>query len=173
MNAATRRRHPLRFLTLPALALVLGAAGGAVHQRARQVERSPSSDSAAVISVVTRFHDALARGDTSTALSLLSPHVVILESGGSETLAQYRSHHLAADARFARDVRTVRAPLTARVVGDVAWVYGTSRSEGTFRGRSVRTAGAELVVLVRRAPGWVIAAVHWSGRALPRHPVAP
>jgi phosphoglycerate dehydrogenase-like enzyme len=50
------------------------------------------SDSAAVASVIERFHAALAAGDSTAALALLAPDVTVLESGGLETLEEYRSH---------------------------------------------------------------------------------
>ena len=47
--------------------------------------------------VVRAFHEALAKGDSTTALSLLAEDVVIYEAGGVETSRdEYRSQHLAA-----------------------------------------------------------------------------
>src|SRR5262249_34985242 len=51
---------------------------------------APPNDSADVAAVVQRFHAALAAGDSLAALELLSDDVVILESGGAETRADYR-----------------------------------------------------------------------------------
>lgn len=142
------------------LALIAAAAPG----RAGAQHAHAPGDSAAVVSVVGRFHEALARGDSAAALALLTDDGVVLESGGVETRDEYRSHHLPGDIEFARAVPSRRGPATVRVHGDVAWVSSTSTTQGDFRGRAINSAGAELVVLVREEGGWRIAAIHWSSR---------
>jgi ketosteroid isomerase-like protein len=121
-------------------------------------------DSAEVARTVERFHQALAQGDSAAALSLLAPDATILESGGSETVAEYRSHHLPADIEFARAVPGTRSPIRVTGRGDAAWAVSTSITSGAFRGRPVNSSGAELMVLTRTADGWRIAAIHWSSR---------
>ena len=130
---------------------VAGAAGG-------------QDDSAAVAQVVHRYHAALASGDSAAALSLLTPDAVILESGGMETRAEYRSHHLPADIEFARAIRSERGEVRVRVRGDAAWAVSTSTTQGQFRERQINSVGAELMVLVRTPNSWRIAAIHWSSR---------
>jgi len=132
-----------------------------------RAQRDPShhptaADSAAVAGTVERFHRALAAGDSSAALALLAPDVLIQESGGQETRAEYRSHHLAADIEFARATRARQSPIAVRVRGGVAWASSTTLTRGEFRGRPIDSAGAELMVLTREARGWRIAAIHWS-----------
>lgn len=122
-------------------------------------------DSAAVAAAVDRYHAALASGDSAAALALLSDDAIILESGGQETRAEYRGHHLPGDIEFARAVRSQRGPVRVRVQGDVAWATSTSTTQGEFRGRAINSAGAELMVLVRTPGGWRISAIHWSSRA--------
>lgn len=122
-------------------------------------------DSAAVAATVEGYHRALAAGDSAAALAVLAPDVVILESGGAESLGEYQSHHLAGDIAFARGTRTTRSPVRVLVRGDAAWATSTSTVVGTFRGRPVNSAGAELMVLTREPAGWRIAAIHWSSRA--------
>lgn len=124
----------------------------------------PTTDSAGALAAVTRFHAALAAGDSTGALSLLSNDVMILESGGVETRDEYRSHHLPGDMAFAQAIKSDRLVRRVTVRGDVAWVTGTSTTTGDYRGRAVNSAGAELVVLVRTPQGWRISAVHWSSR---------
>lgn len=137
-----------------------GTAGGAGgHQEA---------DSAAVAAVLERFHGALATGDSTSALSLLAPDALIVEGGGVETRAEYRGHHLPADIAFARAVDRTHGPIRVRVEGDAAWAVTTSTSEGTYRGREIDSAGAELAVLRRTSDGWKITAIHWSSRARSR-----
>jgi uncharacterized protein (TIGR02246 family) len=123
------------------------------------------SDSAAVASVIERFHAALASGDSAAALALLAPDVTVLESGGLETRDQYRSHHLPGDMQFAKAVPLARTPITVTLAGDVAWATSTGVTQGEFRGRAVNSSSAELMVLTRSAGGWLIRAIHWSSRA--------
>ena len=122
-------------------------------------------DSAAVASVVERYHRALESADSVGALALLASDAVILESGGVETREEYRSHHLPADIAFARAIKGVRSPIRVVVRGDVAWATSTSTAQGDFRGRPVNSAGAELMVLTRTTDGWRINAIHWSSRS--------
>ncbi len=124
-----------------------------------------SRDSAAVAAAVERYHTALASGDSVAALALLAPDAVVLESGGQESLAEYRSHHLPADIGFARAVPSTRSAFRVVVAGDVAWVTSTSETRGEYRGRAINSRGAELMVLTRSEAGWLIRAIHWSSRA--------
>ena len=123
------------------------------------------SDSAAVVTVLNQFHAALAGGDSTAALRLLAPDAVVLESGGSETLAEYRAHHLPADIAFARGVASTRALVRVGVAGEAAWVASTSTARGEFRGRTINSSGAELATLRRTSQGWQITAIHWSSRS--------
>lgn len=126
---------------------------------------SAGNDSSAVAMVVEQFSAALASGDSAAALALLADDAVILEGGGVESRAEYRSHHLPADIGFSRAISSRRGPLTVRVVGDVAWASRTSTAEGSYRGRAVNSAVAELIVLTRQGGGWIIRAIHWSSRS--------
>lgn len=130
-----------------------------------QAQNAPSADSAEVASAVAAFHAALEAGDSAAALALLAPDAQVLESGSTETLAEYRDHHLPADVAFARAVPSERRILRVTVMDSVAWVTATSHAQGTFRGRAVDSDGAELMVLTRRAGRWQIRAIHWSSRA--------
>jgi len=123
------------------------------------------SDSAAVASLIRAYHDALVAGDSTKALGLLAPDAVILESGGVETLAAYRAHHLVSDIGFARTVKQTRSAIHVRIRGDVAWATSTSEAVGESRGRPVNSVGAELAVVTRTSAGWRISAFHWSSRA--------
>ena len=126
-----------------------------------------SGDSAAVVEVVRRYHDALETGDSTAAVRLLSHDVLILESGGVETLTEYRGHHLPADIAFARAVRSARTVRQVIVHGDAAWVSSTSVAQGQYNGRAINSRGAELMVLARGRDGqWSIRAIHWSSRAV-------
>jgi hypothetical protein len=123
-----------------------------------------NTDSAAVTRLGEQFHRALAEGDSASAIAILKPDVQILESGGTETLFEYRGHHLPADIAFARAVKSERVIEQVRVVGDVAWIVAKSTSQGTYNDRPVNTIGAELMVLTRSSGTWRISAIHWSSR---------
>lgn len=174
MHARYAARVASRFLSTGiAVVTLAGAAGaqssaggsGAGHAHAAAAPAShKAADSAAVAGTVRRYHEALTRGDSAAALSLLTPGVLVLESGGMESLAEYRAHHLPADIEFARAIPEKRSAIQVRVAGDAAWAASTSTAQGTFRGRSVDSSGAELMVLERTPDGWRIAAIHWSLR---------
>jgi len=119
---------------------------------------------------VAAYYGALAEGDAAAVEALLAPDAIVLESGFVESRAEYLAHHLAADIEFARAVAQTRSNERVVVDGDVAWVSARTRAEGTFRGRSVRSVGAELIVLGRGADGWRIRAIHWSSHPLKEMP---
>jgi len=129
------------------------------------------SDSTDVVAAVHRFHAALVAGDSAAVAGLLTADVSILESGGAETRAQYLGGHLKGDIAYAQAVPSERGPVMVWINGDVAWASSTSTTKGEYRGRAVNSVGAELMVLVRTATGWRIAAIHWSSRA--GRPAAP
>ena len=127
--------------------------------------RQGQPDSTAIVQTIARFHAALAAGDSAQVAALLAPDVLILESGGIETREEYLGGHLRGDIAFAQAVARQPGPMTLRVVGDVAFAASTSVTQGEYRGRSVNSVGAELMILVRTGGIWKIAAVHWSSRA--------
>ncbi len=168
MPFVTRSTLVVAALTLSAFALTAGASsardrrssGDAVH-----------ADSAAVVSAINSFHDALSAGDSTRALGLLAADVTILESGGAETKADYRSHHLVEDIAFAKTVNSVAGSLKVTIEGNTAWTTGTSVTKGEFNGRQINSLGAESTVLTRTKTGWQIRSIHWSSRAA-RKPVS-
>lgn len=147
------------------LAAAIASAWALLSVPAPATAQTTSADSAAVAAVIARYHHALSEGDSVAALALLASGAIILESGGLETLEEYRSHHLASDIQFARGVESLRGPVRVRVRGDIAWGISTSTTEGEYRERAINSAGAELMVLSREAGGWKIQAIHWSSRA--------
>jgi ketosteroid isomerase-like protein len=143
-------------LATPALA------GGPLAAQGRPA--GSASDSSDVAALVRRFDALMAAGDSTGLLALLADDAVILESGGLETRAEFRSHHLPADIAFARAVKGVQGPITVRVQGDVAWASSTTVVEGELRGRVINSVSAELMVFSRGSGGWQIRAIHWSSR---------
>jgi ketosteroid isomerase-like protein len=123
---------------------------------------SVPSDAEAITAAVDRFHDALRRGDAKTAMELLAPDAVILESGSAETRAEYESHHLPEDIQFAHAVHSNRSDVRVQIEANTAWLTSRSKAEGSFEGKPINSVGVELVVLNKTAEGWRIRAIHWS-----------
>ena len=145
------------------LATVICLLGAGLHVFVGHAHAQSAAE-AAVVAVVDAFHAALSSGDSTTALSQLADDVTILESGGVETLEQYRSGHLRGDMRFAQAVDRQRGEIMATVLGDVAWTHSTSVTTGRMGDREINSQGAELMVLSRVDGRWLIKAIHWSSR---------
>ena len=130
-----------------------------------------AGDSSDIAALVQRFDALMAAGDSAALLTLLADDLVVLESGGMETRAEFRAHHLPADIAFARAVKGQQGPITVRIQGDVAWASSTTTVEGEMRGRQINSVSAELRVFSRESGGWKIRAIHWSSRS--RRPPPP
>jgi len=154
MNALNRYATLAALLAASAITLPRAAAAQATR-----------ADSGAVVQVIHRFHEALTRGDSSAALALLAPDVVIMEGGGVERFADYRSHHLSGDIAFARAVPSTRGPVQVVVSGDAAWAWSTGVTQGTYKDRAINSSNAELMVVSRVNGAWLIRSIHWSSRA--------
>jgi ketosteroid isomerase-like protein len=151
-------------LLVGALAVLGTATIAASSARTTELPAGPSADSAAVAQAVTGFHKAVSSGDSTAALAFLAADAIILESGGVETRAEYRSHHLAGDISFAKAVPSTEGPLGVTIEGNTAWTTRTSTAQGTFNGRAINSSGAESMVLTKSASGWKIRSIHWSSR---------
>jgi ketosteroid isomerase-like protein len=117
---------------------------------------------AEVVGVVKSFHEALGRADSAAVLAFLAPDVLVIENGDTETLTEYRAHHLPADIEFTRATRTTRRSTRVVLAGTTAWASATSTVTGFYKGRRADSETAELMVLSRDAAGWHIRAIHWS-----------
>jgi ketosteroid isomerase-like protein len=150
------------------VALVIAAAVVLVGLATAQTATTSGTgdDRAAMEAAVNAYHAALKSGDSTAALKLLAPDVMVLESGYIETAEQYLADHLPADMEFAAATNGERKTLSAVVSGEIGWVISSSTARGEFRGRPVNSAGAELMVLERVAGAWRIRAIHWSSRRL-------
>lgn len=116
--------------------------------------------------VVAAFHDALASGDSSQALALLAPDVLIYENGSVETSRdEYRSHHLPADIAFASSTTREVIAQSVGQSADIAWLTTTTATTGTFRGREINARGTETMLLRQTPEGWRITHIHWSSRS--------
>jgi ketosteroid isomerase-like protein len=126
--------------------------------------RSQGGDTpeAQALAVAHAFGDALARGDSTAALALLHPDVLILEGGRAETKEQYRSGHLAGDIRYLATVRSERLREGVTITGDAALYTRQSRLTGTSaRGAPIDRTSTEAMSLVRTPDGWRIRSIHW------------
>jgi ketosteroid isomerase-like protein len=119
-------------------------------------------ESGNVGSAVEAFHTALAHGDAKAAMKLMAPDAVILESGYAETRAEYESHHLPEDIKFAQAVHSNRSDVRVQIDGNTAWLTSRSKTEGSFEGKAVNSVGVELVVMTKTSGVWLIRAIHWS-----------
>jgi len=152
----------MRMKTLAAALLLVALPAAARAQQRRPPPPAPGG--AGAQAVVRSFTEALQRGDSVRVLRLLHPELVVYESGVAEDLAHYRSHHLAADIAFLKEVSstTLREQLT--MSGGMALYTREYRSRGTWRGRAIDSTGTETLVLVRIREGWRIRHIHWSSR---------
>jgi uncharacterized protein DUF4440 len=113
--------------------------------------------------VVSAFHTALSSGSREQALALLSPEVVIFESGGAETSRdEYGSHHLGGDMEFVRATKTTVVDEQSGQSADAAWVLRRTTTTGQFRGKAINSRSTETMILRKGAAGWLITHIHWS-----------
>lgn len=148
--------------TLPALALLLAIAPAV----APAAGTHPEQLAATAQEAVDAFHAALAAGDRAAALGLLSPAVVIFESGGAElSRTEYAEHHLAADMEFSAATTTEVRERRSGGDGALAWVLTRSATSGSFRGRPIAAESTETMILEPGEEGWRILHIHWSSRS--------
>ena len=119
---------------------------------------------AAVTAALDKFYGAMKTGDTVTAMSVIAPDALFVESGKLETRDEYEKNHLPLDIAFEKQVTGKRGPLRITVLGDTAWVIAVTVFEGTFDGSPVNFESAQLAVLTRETGEWKIRSIHWSSR---------
>lgn len=114
---------------------------------------------------VMAFHAALAAGKLQQAGELLSPKVHIYEAGHVErSRDEYVSHHLPADAAFAKATTSRTLAHSERVDGSLAVVMRETETSGRYKGADVHLFGTETMLLEKAGDGWMIVHVHWSSR---------
>jgi len=126
------------------------------------VRITPAAQDAVV--VVTRFFDALSKGDLATAREQLDPGVVVITNatirGGRDA---YMAEQARADADFLKQSQRGLLRRDAQADGQLAWVL----SEKVFRtGKGPDTRTVETIVLAKNPGGWKIVHIHWSTRPL-------
>jgi len=154
-------------LHLVAVASVLAASTAIAHPTQSNAHDAQQSIAVApATAVVDAFHAALRRGDTKAAQSYLSDDALIYEAGGVERGKQeYASHHLGADAAFAKAVPSTITRRAGEAVGNIAWVATEGRTAGTYKDKAVDRITTETMVLRRRGASWKIVHIHWSSAA--------
>lgn len=159
---------PIRFALLSLLLFVPFAAPA--HEPAAKAPADAAMvDPAArpAIALIEEFSSALRTGALDRVGELLADDVLILESGGAErSREEYLASHAGHDAAFLKDAKVSIAHRTARVAGDLAWVGTESEITTTSKGKPVRLASSETMVLRRGPEGWRIEHIHWSSRPL-------
>jgi len=111
------------------------------------------------------FHAALNSGDEQTAMSALSPDVLIFESGGAErSRAEYASHHMKSDMAFLAQMGHDEISQNASEQGDTAWIVTESRIYGHYKDKDIDIVSTETAVLKLGEDGWKIVHLHWSSR---------
>ena len=147
-------------MKLPVLVVAALMASGATNSLEAQTK-----DESDVRAVVAAFGKALAGGDSTAALALLHPEVVIFEGGGWESLEDYRRGHLRADISAMQSLKQESLRHEIRVSGDLALSTREYSTTGTRGERVIDNVGAETMVLSRTPAGWKIRHIHWSSRA--------
>lgn len=114
---------------------------------------------------VTAFHAAIKAGERDKALAMLSPAVIIYESGHVErTRDEYAAGHLGSDMAFSKDMTRTVLKHSEQINGNVALVLDETDTSGSYKGKAVKSLGVETVVLEKKGDGWLITHVHWSAR---------
>lgn len=165
-EAASPYMRGERLLALATISILLTAIypeTSAASPASDQRQQSASRESETAAGAVKAFHAALQRGDTISALKLMSEDAIIFESGGVEqNRAEYEAHHLKADAAFSAG--TIRTPVSQVVIteGNLSTVISVENVTGTFRGRPVNIRSVETMVVRKMENQWRIIHIHWS-----------
>ncbi len=129
-------------------------------------------DPAAVgaVTVVDAFSAAIKAVKIDDAAKLLDPHVLILESGGSErSRDEYLRVHAIADAAFMQTAQQQLRYRQAQAFGEIAWVGTESAMRITKSGKTSILLSTETMVLKKTSDGWKIVHIHWSSRPAPKN----
>lgn len=123
------------------------------------------AEAKAALAVAERFGYALSSGDLETVEKLLTPDVLILESGGAErSREEYLGHHAISDAKFLKDTHRQLLRRRARAAGDLVWIGSESELHTEKDGKPLVLLSTETMVLRQTPDGWRIAHIHWSSR---------
>jgi|GEM_PF-199558 len=116
-----------------------------------------------VILIAMQLSDAIANGDIKSLRSLVSPDVLIFESGGMESsLAEYEGHHMPADMAFMKAMQREVTSQKVLDLGESVTVATRSRVHGMYKDKSVDLKSTETLVMKKVAGQWKIIHIHWS-----------
>ena len=130
-------------------------------------EQPPASrqqDEDAIRGVVEGFHAALSAGDSTSALTYLHDDLIVYEAGHAETLAEYRSGHLASDIAFSQSVVFATERDTVVPGRELSLYLRQYSMKGSYRDKEIDARGVESIVLALSGEGWKIRHIHWSSR---------
>lgn len=114
---------------------------------------------------VAAFHAAITAGERDKALALLSPQVIIYESGHVErSRDEYAKGHLGSDMEFSKQMTRKILKHSEQVIGSAALVLEETETSGAYKGKQMKSVGVETAVLEKKGDGWLITHVHWSSR---------
>ncbi|MBP6109191.1 MAG: nuclear transport factor 2 family protein [Rhodocyclaceae bacterium] len=111
---------------------------------------------------VEKFHASMKSGDSKSVLSALADDAIIFESGYAESKSEYAASHLAADISFAATTKRVAKRTTTNCVKSMCIVMQQSETNGTYKGKPVKSIGVETSVLQGDEGTWKISHLHWS-----------
>lgn len=126
---------------------------------------SASGWAASPSETVTAFHAAIKAGERDKALAMLSPQVMIYESGHVEASRdEYAKGHLGSDIDFSKQMTRKVLKHKEQISGNMALVLDETETSGTWKGKPMTSLGVETAVLEKSGDTWVITHVHWSTR---------
>ena len=142
---------------------VLAAAITAAVPTAARAQAVATSDTAAVLAVVQRLFDAMAKRDTAAARTLLLPGSRLISLRTASPAAQPRQQ---TDTAFLRSLATGSERLLERMWNPVVSIHGSLANVWTpydfhIDGRFSH-CGVDNFVLVRNANAWQLASVTYT-----------
>jgi len=110
--------------------------------------------------VARAFHAALAHGDRSKVMALLSADATISEAGTTQSRTEYEEHHLGEDIAFLHAARVTPLFLGSKPMGETALVG--SESDIAVNNKESVTRSREMLTLRRDRDTWQIQSVRWQ-----------
>ena len=154
------RRHSSRRATIGAL---LAAAITAALPTAATAQAASAADTAAVLAVVQRLFDAMAKRDTALARSLLLPGSRVVSLRTASPVPQPRQQ---TDTAFLRSLATGTERLLERMWNPVVSIHGPLANVWTSYdfhvGDRFSHCGVDNFVLMRSGTGWQLVSVTYT-----------
>lgn len=136
-------------------------AGGHDHDEAGPAPAPAAANSPA--GTVDAFSSALRASDATAIRRLLSPSVLVAESGEVQrSLEEYEQHHMGADMVFMSGVASTLKSRQEYVSAEMAVIVSEYEMEGSFLTRPVHSQTTETMALSKQGDQWRIEHIHWS-----------